>query len=128
MPNATYVASFIGHEPGKALFVGLYSNGKTKSLTREEHDRNPALREVMDKFGMREEWTDSDDRQSILWFDLALTDFFAPWKGKLIVGCPCRVRHRGSGPPRGCSYRDWGNRADVIPQRVIKHPLAGISR
>ena len=88
MPNATYVASFIGHEPGKALFVGLYSNGKTKTLTREEHGRVPVLMELVDKFGMAGEWAENDDRQSILWFDLALTDFCAPWKGKLIVGWP----------------------------------------
>ena len=28
--GAAYVASFIGHQPGKALFVGLYSIGKSK--------------------------------------------------------------------------------------------------
>ena len=28
MKKAEYVASFIGHEPGKALFVGLYKNAK----------------------------------------------------------------------------------------------------
>lgn len=28
MTGAAYVVSFIGHEPGKAIFVGLYSIGE----------------------------------------------------------------------------------------------------
>jgi len=28
--GAAYVASFVGYQPGKALFVGLYSIGKSK--------------------------------------------------------------------------------------------------
>ena len=31
--RAGYLASFIGHEPGKALFVGLYRNGKSTAST-----------------------------------------------------------------------------------------------
>ncbi|SPE28577.1 conserved hypothetical protein [Candidatus Sulfopaludibacter sp. SbA6] len=37
-----YVASFIGHEPGKALFVGLYSIGGSRPITREEFWQVPA--------------------------------------------------------------------------------------
>ena len=36
MTGAGYVASFIGHAPGKALFVGLYSIGASRPLTSEE--------------------------------------------------------------------------------------------
>src|SRR5262249_22604421 len=32
-----YLASFIGREPGKALFVGLYSIGPSKPLSYEEY-------------------------------------------------------------------------------------------
>src|ERR1700730_12716299 len=32
LKTASYVASFIGHEPGQALFVGLYKIGKAKAL------------------------------------------------------------------------------------------------
>jgi hypothetical protein len=85
--NATCVASFIGHEPGKALFVGLYSIGKSKPLTRKEYWRVPAYIE-MKKFGMRGH-TEESGRSSCLWFDLALIDSFYPqWKGKLIIGWP----------------------------------------
>lgn len=41
MTSASYVASFIGHEPGKALFVGLHSIGLSKPLTHEEYWQVP---------------------------------------------------------------------------------------
>src|ERR1700739_28213 len=41
MLGASYFASFIGHEPGKALFVGLYKIGKTKPLTIAEYLKVP---------------------------------------------------------------------------------------
>lgn len=88
MSESGYVASFIGHEPGKALFIGLYSIGKTKPLTQDEYWQVPAYIE-MKSFGMQG-FTKKDARQSILWFDLGLTDFCASWKGKLIIGWPGR--------------------------------------
>jgi hypothetical protein len=86
MTGAGYVASFIGQEPGKALFIGLYSIGASKPLTREKYWKVPAHIE-MKTFGMMG-FTKGQSRTSVLWFDLALTDFYASWKGKLIVGWP----------------------------------------
>jgi hypothetical protein len=40
MLEAKFVASFIGHEPGKALFVGLYSIGKTRPLSYSGDQRS----------------------------------------------------------------------------------------
>jgi hypothetical protein len=82
MKGAGYIASFIGHEPGKALFVGLYKIGKTRPLTIEQYWRVPAYIELK-KFGMRGLF--GKPQSSCLWFDLALTDFYSAWKGKLIV-------------------------------------------
>jgi hypothetical protein len=96
MTGTGYVASFIGQEPGKALFVGLYSIGKSKTLSRQEFWRVPAYVELK-AFGMRG-FADESSFASVLWFDLALTDFYAHWKGKLIVGWP---------PPE----RSWWRRA-----------------
>ena len=96
MTGAGFVASFIGHEPGKALFVGLYKIGASRPLTPEEFWRVPAYIE-MKAFGMQG-FTGGDGRSSILWFDLTLTDFYESWKGKLIVGWP---------PPE----RSWWRRA-----------------
>lgn len=86
MEGAGYVASFIGHEPGKALFIGLYSIGKSKSLTYEQFWKVPAYIE-MKAYGLRG-FTREHSRRSILWFELALMDFYASWKGKLIVNWP----------------------------------------
>lgn len=42
MTSASYVASFIGHAAGKALFIGLYSIDGSKPLTREDYWQIPA--------------------------------------------------------------------------------------
>ena len=86
MQGTGYVASFIGNEPGKALFIGLYSIGSSKPLTFDDYWRVPAFIE-MKMFGMKG-FTKEEFRTSVLWFDLALTDVYAAWKGKLIIGWP----------------------------------------
>jgi len=95
MQAAKYVASFIGHEPAKALFVGLYAIENSTVLTHEQYWNHPAKIEIraLGHVGFTEE-----ERSSILWFDLVLKDFYASWKGKLIVGWP---------PPE----RSWWRRA-----------------
>jgi len=100
--DAGYVASFIGCEAGKAVFVGLYSIGASRPITVEEYWRVPAHIELK-RFGMKG-FTEERGRPSCLWFDLALTDFYVPWKGKLIVTWPpperswWRRAHRNSFP------------------------------
>jgi hypothetical protein len=83
LKKASYVASFVGHVPGKALFVGLYSVGASKPLTRAAYWRVPAYKE-MKAFGM-EGFGDDEARSSVLWFDLRLTDFYSAWKGTLVL-------------------------------------------
>lgn len=101
-----YVASFIGHEPGKALFIGLYSIDSSRPMTREEYWQVPAYIE-MKAFGM-EGFSEEEPRPSCLWFDLVLTDFYPTWKGRLIVEWP---------PPE----RSWWRRAhrNVMPVYAI---------
>jgi hypothetical protein len=96
MIGSGYVASFIGHEPGKALFIGLYSIGKAKPLMLKQYYQVPAYVE-MKKFGMQD-LSGDDKRQTILWFNLELTKLYVSWKGKLVVGWP---------PPE----RSWWRRA-----------------
>ena len=86
MTRAEFVASFIGHKPGKALFVGLYEVEGSKPKTRKEYGKIEAIIEL-EKLRMKG-FTEEDPRASILWFDLVLTDFYAHWKGKLIVDWP----------------------------------------
>jgi GIY-YIG catalytic domain len=85
MQKAKYVASFIGHEPARGLFIGLYKVCGSEQLTHAEYWSHPAkvrLRELGHS-GYTEE-----QRTSILWFDLDLTDFYSRWKGKLIIEWP----------------------------------------
>jgi hypothetical protein len=97
MKGDGHVASFIAHGPGKALFVGLYKIAGSKPLTFEEFWRVPAYIE-MKAFGKKGWNAGEDARPSVLWFELQLTDFYARWKGKLVVGWP---------PPE----RSWWRRA-----------------
>jgi hypothetical protein len=105
MSTAKYVASFIGHEPGKALFIGLYSVGASKPLTRAEFWRIPAYIELK-ALGMKG-FTEEEPRPHVLWFDLALQeDFYASWKGKLVVGWPP--------PERSWWRRAHRNKMDIV--------------
>jgi hypothetical protein len=51
MTSAAYVSSFVGVEPGEAVFVGLYKIGKTKPLTHAQYWKVPAYIELK-KLGM----------------------------------------------------------------------------
>jgi hypothetical protein len=96
MSGSGYVASFIGHEPGRALYIGLYEIGKAKPLTRDQYWQVPANIELK-RFGMQG-FASEDPRQHILRFDLDLTGFYTFWKGKLVIDWP---------PPE----RSWWRRA-----------------
>ncbi len=105
MLGAKYVASFIRHDAGRALFVGLYQIGETSPLTFEGFFKVPALAELK-KYGMI--GMTKEGRPTCLWFDLRLTDFCSPWIGKLLVGWP---------PPE----RSWWRRShrNDIPIQAI---------
>src|SRR5438270_807520 len=51
LSRALHVASFIGHQPGKALFVALYEVGKSKPMTYDEYWQVPAYKN-MQQWGM----------------------------------------------------------------------------
>jgi len=99
--KARYIASFIGHEAGKALFIGLYSIAGSKPLTARQFWQVPAHIELKE-FGMTGLDPEEESRSSVLFFDLGLTDFRADWKGKLVVGWP---------PPERAWWR-WADRND----------------
>lgn len=81
-----YVASFLAHGACKALFVGLYKIGQTTALTADEYWKVPAYAELKE-FDMQG-FVPEVGRETILWFDMVLTEHFADWKGKLVVGWP----------------------------------------
>jgi hypothetical protein len=90
MTSASYVASFIGHTAGKALFIGLYAIDGSEPLTREDYWRIPANVELQ-RLGV-EGFTENTRRSSVLWFDLRATTFYSHWKGKLVVDWPSPER------------------------------------
>ncbi len=101
--DSGYVASFIRHGSGKALFVGLYSIGETKRFSRSEYWQKPEYEELK-SFGMKG-FSEEDPRQSILWFELSLTEFYSSWKGKLVIDWP---------PPDRAWYRQAKNEKNIF--------------
>ncbi|MBK8457967.1 MAG: GIY-YIG nuclease family protein [Phyllobacteriaceae bacterium] len=104
MLGVKYIASFIGHAPGKALFVGLYWIRESRRLTRDEYWKIPECIEL--KNFDYEGYTEKEAlvRPYNYWFDLVITDFYSEWKGKLVIGWP---------PPE----RSWWRRAhrNILP-------------
>lgn len=109
MQEADYVASFIGHEAGKAAFIGLYRRGAWHPLTYEEYWAKPAYIE-MRAFGMR---GFQGERKTVLWFDLEPTDFYEEWKGRLIVAWP---------PPE-ISWWRWADRNRIPVSLIHEHGI-----
>lgn len=86
MTRATHIASFIGHEAQKAVFVGIYEIGESQPLTRGQFWQVSEHNELK-KFGMLG-FREDEDRVAVLRFDLHLTNLFSDWKGKLIIDWP----------------------------------------
>ena len=101
-----YVASFIAHGAGRALFVGLYRIGETTTLTADDYWKVPAYVELKE-FDMQG-FVPEAGRKTILWFDMSLTEHFVDWMGRLVIGWS---------PPD----RSWFRRAErnVLPVIAI---------
>lgn len=79
-----FLASFVGLEPGEAVFVGLYSIGKSRELTHPQFWEVPENIELK-SFGMT---GPIPFESTIPSFELRLQEFRSDWRGKLIVGWP----------------------------------------
>lgn len=92
MLRAKYVASFIGLEKRKgsseqaAVFVGLYRVGDHRPLTYKQFWAVRAFQEMKQKFGLK--GFVEGERPSLLWFDLAITNLYKKWQGKLVIEWP----------------------------------------
>lgn len=84
--NKGYIASFIAHGSGQALFVGIYKIGAFTPLSVNEYWKVQAYIE-MKEFGLVG-FEPRHGRKNILWFDMTLTEHMAEWKGKLVIGWP----------------------------------------
>lgn len=104
--KASHIASFFGHQSGKALFIGLYRRGDSRPMGFDDYWSVPAYREMkaFDLQGF------TGVRESVLWFDLELTDFYAEWKGRLIVDWPGLER----------SWWRWADRNRIPVDAVLE--------
>lgn len=84
--QAKHVAAFIGHEAGRAVFVGLYVVDGHTSVARNTY-MDDADVGVLLELGMSP-WSEDDPRQSALKFDLTEVEALARFKGRLIVEWP----------------------------------------
>jgi hypothetical protein len=96
--SSKYLASFIRYKAGSALFIGFYEVADTRPLSIAEFVARPLHRELV-SLGMGD-FKATDTRESILEFDLRLTDWHAGWRQRLIISWP---------PPERAWYR-WANR------------------
>ncbi|WP_421569971.1 GIY-YIG nuclease family protein [Stenotrophomonas sp. PD6] len=80
LSKAGYLASFIGHEPGRAVFVGLYEIAGVEEVTVDRFWSLPNNQELC-RLGTR---GPKDGRDS-LWFNLQLTQYMEDWKGRLVI-------------------------------------------
>jgi len=110
MLKAKSVASFIGHEPGKALFIGLYNVRKATPLSHEDVWKRRAYVELVKKYGMNGM---ADKCATVLWFDLVRTDFFSDWQGKLVV----------SWPGKELSWWRWADRNKFLVHSIAEESL-----
>lgn len=86
LTGSGYLASFIGLESGRAVFVGLYSVESSKSLTLKQFrdcSANIELKQYGGKFWFTEEM--AKYRPTVECFNLVPHDFCSSWKGKLVV-------------------------------------------
>lgn len=78
-----WLASFIGHVPGRALFVGLYRVAGYRRITAATFRRHPLNQELCE-LGSR----GPKQGRRTLWFDLDLSGLLSEYKGRLVVGWP----------------------------------------
>lgn len=103
LARATDLVSLIGHDSGKALFVGIYRVDSWREMLGKEWRHLPANKRLIG-FG------DGGPRQDrrIQLFNLVCTDHLASWKGRLVVNWP---------PPERSWWR-WAGRNRILVDSI----------
>lgn len=86
LARARYLASFIRHSPGTALFAGFYEVSASRMLTISECMDRPLHRELM-SHGMTGIKA-VEGRDGVLEFQMPLTEWHANWRGRMIIKWP----------------------------------------
>lgn len=111
LARARYLASFIRHKPGQALFIGFYAVRSYRSMAVEACLSRPCHRELM-SLGL-EGMKATAGRESVLEFDLPLLDWHKEWRGRLIVQWPGLER----------SWYRWGDRNEFAVAAIAEDDL-----
>jgi hypothetical protein len=98
LARAKRLVSCIGHEPGSALFVGIYEVQGSRPMTAAEFRAMPENQEM---------YGPNDPGANCLWFNLQLLDSLKEWKGKLAVRWP----------PPAVNWARWADR--IFPIQAI---------
>jgi hypothetical protein len=109
MLGAKFVASFIGHEAGKALFIGLYEITGHKQMSFKQFWSVPSHLVLRDTYGMHGM---TDKRGTTLWFDLERLPFAKERTGKMVIEWPGNDR----------AYHRWAH-ANTFP--ILQDGLSG---
>jgi hypothetical protein len=111
LQKAKYLASFIRHRAGTALFIGFYEVAGMRVMPVEACLARPLHRELM-SLGMTG-FKATDGRDSVIEFDLRLTDWHASWRERLIVTWP---------PPDRAWYR-WADRNEFVVYAITEESV-----
>lgn len=111
LSKARYLASFIRHTPGTALFAGFYEVESSRRLSIEECMNRPCHRELM-SLGMTGIKA-TDGRESLLEFALPLTDWHEEWRGRLVIKWPGLER----------SWYRWADRNEFTVHSIAHQSL-----
>lgn len=106
--RATHIASFFGHQAGKALFVGLYRVAGSVRITRDDYWAMPEHRTLID-FGM----AGLTKRDECLLFDLQPLAAMSEWSGRLVCGWPDPER----------AWRRWAGNNEFPVQSIAEESL-----
>ncbi len=109
--KARYLASFVRHGRGAALFIGLHQVASWRELTVEECIRRPAHQELM-ALGMVG-FKSTEERHSVLEFDLPLTEWHAEWRGRLVIRWPGLER----------SWYRWADRNEFAVEAIAEESV-----
>jgi hypothetical protein len=111
LANARYVAAFIRHTPGTALFVGFYAVASSRRVGVEECMDRPLHRELM-SLGMTGIKA-TEGRDSVIEFTMPLTGWHTEWRGRLIIRWPGLER----------SWYRWADRNEFSVDAIATESL-----
>lgn len=109
MTKASYIVSFVGHEPRMAAFANIYRIGKSRRLDLEGYRRHPGNAEL-ERLGMSGR---AEGKGDCLAFNLEPLDFLQEYSGRLTVRWPL-------------PYQNWwrrGHTTELVVETIERDSL-----